>query len=218
MAVITDYTTLQSTAVEYLGRDQDTTLIARVPSFVQLCEAKLNRNLFVRQMEQRSTTTIDAGSDEPEFISLPSDFQSMRRIRLSSVNGKPCLEFRSGTQMDEIRYSAANATGRPMYFTIFGDEIELFPTPDQNYDIEMVYRKNIPALSTEDTNWLLTLAPDAYLYGTLLEAAPYLKNDERIGVWAAGFSSAIDGLNKLGMTSTFNAGPMTMRVSGSPTP
>nr|WP_249127797.1 hypothetical protein [Bradyrhizobium lablabi] len=205
---------MQTAATEYLGRDQDTTLIARIPSFIQLCEAKLNRTLFVRQMEQRSVTTLDTGTTDPEFVSLPSDFQSMRRIRLSSVSGKPCLEFRSGTQMDEIRYSAANVSGRPQFFTIMGDEIELLPTPDQNYDVEMVYRKNIPALSSNTTNWLLDLAPDAYLYGTLLEATPYLKNDERIQVWAAGFSNAIDALNNLGMTSTFNAGPLTMRVSG----
>ena len=93
MTEITDYTSLQSAVTEYLARDQDTTLIARIPTFVQLAEAKFNRQLFVRQMEQRATALVDLGSNEPEFISLPSDFQSMRRVRLSSVAGKPCLEF-----------------------------------------------------------------------------------------------------------------------------
>jgi hypothetical protein len=96
MATIDDYTTLVAAVTEYLGRDQDTTLIARIPTFVQLSEAKFNRTLFVRQMEERSTALIDTTDDEPEFISLPSDFQSMRRIRLSSVTGKPRLEFLSG--------------------------------------------------------------------------------------------------------------------------
>jgi hypothetical protein len=213
MTTITDYTTLVAAVTEYLGRDQDTTLIARIPTFVQLSEAKFNRTLFVRQMEERSTALVDTTSDEPEFISLPSDFQSMRRIRLSSVTGKPCLAFRTGTQMDEIRFSTANSTGRPQFFTVIGTEIELLPTPDQNYTIEMTYRKNVPGLQANSTNWLLTLAPDAYLYGALLEASPYLKNDQRIQVWAAGFSNAIDGLNNLGMTSAFNAGPMQMRTS-----
>jgi hypothetical protein len=214
MTTITDYTTLIAAVTEYLARDQDTTLIARIPTFVQLSEAKFNRTLFVRQMEQRSTATVDTGSTEPEFISLPSDFQSMRRIRLSSVDGKPRLEFLSGVQMDEFRLSEANVAARPRYFTIIGSEIELLPTPDGDYTIEMVYRKNVPALASNSTNWLLTLAPDAYLYGTLLEASPYTKNDERIPVWAAGFSNAIDGLNNLVLTSAFNAGPMQMRTSG----
>lgn len=214
MTEITNYTSLVTAVTEYLARDQDATLIARIPTFIQLAEAKFNRELFVRQMEGRSTTTVDTSDTEPEFISLPTDFQSMRRVRLSSVEGKPALSFRSGTQLDEYRYSIANIAARPGYFSIFGDEMELAPTPDDDYTIEMVYRKNIPALSTNSTNWLLTLAPDAYVYGALLESAPYIKEDGRIQTWALGFSTALDGLNKLGLTSTFNAGPMQMRTTG----
>lgn len=216
MALITSYATLQTTVTEYLARDQDTTLIARIPTFIQLFEAKMNRDLFVRQMEARSTTTVSIITTEPEFISLPTDFQSMRRVRLSSVTGKPCLEFKSGTQMDEFRFGTSNVTGRPHYFTVLGTEMELAPTPDANYTIEMVYRKNIPALSTpaNDPNWLLTLAPDLYLYGALLESAPYIKEDGRIQTWGLGLKTALDDLNNLGLTSTFNAGPLKMSVSG----
>jgi hypothetical protein len=212
--MITDYTSLQAAVTEYLARDQDATLIARIPTFIQLFEAKMNRSLYVRQMEQRSTTTADTLSTEPEFISLPADFQSMRRIRLSSVSGKPHLDFKSGTQLDEYRSSIGNAVGQPQFFSIFGSEIELAPTPDSNYTIEMVYRQNVPALASNSTNWLLTLAPDLYLYGALLESAPYIKEDGRIQVWATGLSTALDALNSLGMTSTFNSGPMAMRTTG----
>lgn len=211
---ITDYTSLQAAVTEYLARDQDTTLIARIPTFIQLAEAKFNRQLFMRQMEQRSTALIDIASSEPEFISLPADFQSMRRVRLSSVTGKPCLEFKSGTQMDEYRFATSDVAARPRYFTVFGDELELAPTPDAAYTIEMVYRQSIPPLASNGTNWLLALAPDLYLYGALLESAPYIKEDGRIQTWGLGCTAALNDLNSLGLTSTFNAGPMTMRVSG----
>jgi len=145
---------------------------------------------------------------------LPTDFQSMRRIRLSSVTGKPHLDFKSGTQLDEYRYSNGNATGQPLFFTIIGSEIELAPTPDANYTIEMVYRKNVPALSSNSTNWLLSLAPDLYLYGALLESAPYMKEDDRIQTWVLGFKTALDGINSLGMVSAFNAAPMAVRPTG----
>lgn len=213
--MIASYSDLQAAVVEWLARDQDTTLIARIPTFIQLFEAKMNRELFVRQMEQRSTAVTDIASTEPEFISLPSDFQSMRRVRLSDVTGKPCLQFLSGTQMDEFRFKSANTAGQPQYFTIFGDELELAPTPGSATTIEMVYRKNIPALTDTNTaNWLLTFAPDAYLYGALLESAPYIKEDGRIQTWALGLKTVLDGLNNLGMASTFNAGPLTVRTSG----
>ncbi len=214
MTQILDYASLQSAVTEYLARDQDATLIARIPTFVQLAEAKFNRQLFVRQMEQRATALVNVASGEPEFISLPGDFQSMRRVRLSSAPGKPCLDFKSGTQLDEYRFGISNVSAQPRYFTVFGDEIELAPTPDAAHTIEMVYRRTIPPLSANDTNWLLTLAPDLYLYGALLESAPYIKEDGRIQTWGLGFSSALSELNNLGLTSTFNAGPMTVHVSG----
>jgi len=129
MTQIVDYASLQSAVIEYLARDQDATLIARIPTFIQLAEAKFNRQLFVRQMEQRSTALVNLASAEPEFISLPADFQSMRRVRLSSVTGKPCIEFKSGTQLDEYRFGISDVAGQPRYFTIFGDEIEIAPTP-----------------------------------------------------------------------------------------
>jgi hypothetical protein len=211
---INTYATLVTAVTEWLARDQDATLIARIPDFIVLAEAKFNRQLFVRQMEARSTALADMTSNEPEFISLPADFQSMRRVRLSSVIGKPCLEFKSGTQMDEYRFCTSDVAAQPRYFTVFGDEIELVPTPDQAYTIEMVYRQNIPPLASNSPNWLLALAPDLYLYGALLESAPYIKEDDRIQTWSLGFTAALNDLNSLGMTSAFNAGPMTVRVSG----
>lgn len=212
---INTFATLVSAATEYLARDQDTPLIARIPDFITLLEAKGNRMLFVPQMEQRSTSTVDTTSTEPEFISLPTDFQSMRRIRLSGVTGKPPLRFLSGTQIDEMRFARDNVTDQPTSYAIMGSEIELFPTPNQNYVLEMVYRKNVPALTTSNTtNWLLTLAPDFYLYGVLLEAMPYIKQDERIQTWALGLSNALDGLNNLGFRQSFDSGPSDITLPG----
>lgn len=212
--MITDYASLQAAVIEYLARDQDVTVTARVPTLIQLCEAKLNRAVFCRQMEQRSTATLDTTITDPEFVLLPSDFQSMRRVRLSSVSGKPQLEFKSQVQLDEYRSYTSNTAGKPLYFTVSGTEMELAPTPDADYTIEMVYRQNIPPLALNSSNWLLTLAPDIYLYGTLLEAAPYIKQDSRIQVWGAAFSTCIDQLNGLSTLSGFNSGPLTMRTNG----
>jgi hypothetical protein len=214
MQQIVDFPSLQTAIVEYLARDQDTVLIARIPSFVQLFEAKMNRSLFVRQMETRATAITDPTQSEPEFIALPADFQSMRRIRLASVLGKPQLEFYSPAQLDEFRTQRGDAPGKPFFFTIFGNEIELAPTPAEAITIEMIYRQNIPALAQNNTNWLITLAPDLYLYGALMESAPYIKKDDRLQTWGALFASALNDLNELGKTSTFNAGPLQVRPAG----
>ena len=212
---ITDYTTLQSAVVEYMARDNDATLVARIPTFVQLFEAKMNRMLFVPQMEKRSTATVNTASTEPEFIALPGDFQSMRTVRLSGVTGKPRLSFMTPTQLEDYRYSIDNVTGQPIYFSVFGDEMELAPTPNEDYTLEVIYRSYLPALSDSNTtNWLLTLAPDLYLYGALLESAPYIKEDGRIQTWAAGVSTALNDLNNLGARQSFDSGPTTVSLPG----
>lgn len=209
------YTQLVTAATEWLARDNDATLIARIPDFITLCEAKLNRDLRCYQMEKRATADIDMASDEPQYISLPTDFQTMRRMRLTDVSGKPRLSYLSLVQAEEYVNKTANVSGCPQYYSIFGTEIELIPNPDATHTVEMIYRGTIPAItSLSPTNWLLTAAPDLYLYGTLLESAPYIKEDERIQTWGAGFNYALDGLNKLSMDATYNAGPLTMRLTG----
>lgn len=209
--MITDYTSLQAAVTEWLARDQDATLVARIPTFIQLAEAKFNRQLFVRQMEERSSATTEVDND---FLSLPSGFHSMRRIRITSVQGSPRLDYKNQQQIDEFRYMTANAVGQPRFFTVFGTEIEFAPTPDAAYTVEMIYRKTVPALADNSSNWLLTMAPDLYLYASLLEAAPYMKEDDRIAVWGSGFQAAMADLNNLNLTSTFNAGPLRVTVAG----
>lgn len=213
--LISDSASLTAAIIEYLGRDQDADLTARVPWFIQSFEAKMNRALFFRKMEQRSTAQTDPNATEPEFIALPADFQTMRRIRITggAQVGIPYLEYMSNQQMDEFKASHTT-TGQPQYFTIFGDEIELGPSPDAIYTLEMVYRQNLPPLATNSTNWLLTLAPDLYLYGALMEASPRIKKDTRIQVWGALLNGALNDLNELGKTSQFNAGPLIVAPSG----
>ena len=60
------------------------------------------------------------------------------------------------------------------------------PTPNSNYPVEVLYYELPPLLSDEvQTNWITERVPQLLLYATLLEAAPFLKNDERIQVWQA---------------------------------
>jgi hypothetical protein len=208
---LSNYTELQATVAGYLARDD---LTSRIPDFVVLAEAKFNRVLLHPRMETRTTLTVDTNLASPEFLDLPTDFQTMRMVRLPDETGKPRLQFLTQTQMDDYRYSTDNVTGTPVYFTIVGDQIELAPTPNEDMDIEVLYRGNIPALVSNSTNWLLTLAPDLYLYGTLLEASPYIQNDARISVWGSAVATVIDQLNIHGERQSFDSGPTTISLPG----
>ena len=208
---LSTYTDLKATIASYLARDDLTSVI---PDFITLAEAKFNRALFVPQMEQRSTATVDTTSTEPEFVSLPGDFQTMRAVRLNGVTGKPRLSYLSKTQLDDYRYGIDNVTDQPAYFTIIGSEMELAPTPNDAFTLEMTYRKNLSPLASNSTNWLLTNHPDAYLYGSLMESEPYMKNDQRVQLWAAALSTVIGDINLLGARQSIDAGPSTIWLPG----
>jgi hypothetical protein len=208
---ISTYVELQAAAANWLARDD---LTLRIPEFITLAEAKFNRVLFHPRMETRDTLTVNTLLTDPEFLDLPTDFQTMRMVRLPDEVGKPRLQFMSQTQMDDYRYSRDNVAGTPVYFTIVGDQIELAPTPNEDMDVEVLYRANIPALADNSVNWLLTAAPDLYLYGTLLEAAAYNPGDPRITIWAAGFQEVMDQLNTLGDRQSFDSGPSTVSLPG----
>ena len=140
---------------------------------------------------------------------LPADYLSHRRV---TWTGSPRVELQYvHPSYLQAAYPSAPADV-PRIFTIEGSTLKVRPL--DSTALEVNYFQKIPPLATNDPNWLLTLAPDLYLYGALLESAPYIKEDGRIQTWALGFSSALNELNNLGPTSTFNAGPVTVHVSG----
>jgi hypothetical protein len=90
----------------------------------------------------------------------------------------------------------------------------LYPTPDDAYDIELLYVAKIPDLATASVNWVLQDAPDVYLYGSLLHSAPYLVEDARIAVWAQMYSAAVAQLNQSSEKARMSGSGLTMKVRG----
>lgn len=183
---ITTYAELQTAVSNWLERSD---LTDRIPEFIALFEALANRDLKVRQMEQRDTTTISS-----EFTTLPAAYLDAMAIRLSDGSCSWALDPTPRDVLDTYQ----SQTGQPRLFTITGNELQVYPAPDKSYTARLTYLRTIPALSESNpSNWLLALAPDAYLYGTLLQAAPYLMDNTMASVWADGFRNAMAGVSRL---------------------
>ncbi len=113
--------------------------------------------------------------------------------------------------MDTLK-SQSSASGKPKYFSITGADLEFYPAPDTSYGIEVIYYATITPLSDDTTNFLLTNHNDIYLYGTLVQAEPFLMNDERIGVWGAFLGKAIEELRVSDERSQTESGTIVMRA------
>jgi hypothetical protein len=88
---------------------------------------------------------------------------------------------------------AGQGQGKPKAYSIVGTEILLKPTPDAAYTLEIVYGENVQALSDEDTNnTILSRHPDAYLYGSLMNAYTYLMDEARASQYDQLFTRIMD--------------------------
>ena len=201
---ITSYSTLISAVKTYLNRSDISD--AQIKEFISLAEASFNRVLRTRNQITRSTSDIST-----QFVSQPTDLLELYNIQL---NSDPIvrLEQVSLSKMDELK-SASSTTGKPRYFSITGADFEFYPAPDTTYEIEVIYYKTIAPLSDSNTdNFLLTNQNDIYLFGTLVQAEPFLMNDERIGVWGALLGKGIEELRVSDQRSQTESGTIVMRA------
>lgn len=203
MATITNYSTLKSTIADYLNRAD---LTSQIETFIQLAEADLNTRLRCREMIVRAEAT----SDE-EFVQLPSNW--LEAINLHIVGGKQPLRYITLDEADTINKQQVYTS--PNFYSLMNGAIEIVPAPAQNIDIEMIYYRTIPALSDQNTtNWLLTKAPDVYLYGALTHAAPFLMDDQRIPVFAQIYMTRTQALNDESQRSLHSGSPLIARTRG----
>lgn len=180
---ITTYAELQDEIAAWLDK---TDLTARIKAFIGLAEANLRRDLRVADAETSASLTINS-----RYVDLPSDWLETIRIDCNGNSLRPS----SRHDMARMRYEGS-ASGEPRYWSPAGDKIEFFPTPDSSYTGTLWYFQAMTPLSDANTsNYILATYPDLYLYGSLIHAAPFLVEDERLNVWASLYSAAIKNAN-----------------------
>lgn len=198
------YTNLKAEIADWLNR-QD--LTAQIPTFIRLTEAQVERMLRVREMITRSYATLTG-----QYIALPLDYLALSNVQLNT-NPVQQLQYVTNHELDNVR-ARKEAADRPLYYSIVGDSIEVAPIPDDSYEIEIIYYAEIPKLTdtVQETNWLLDKHPDLYLYGSLMNAAPYLENDQRVQVWGQALSGILEDIRVADERSKAAGSPLKMRI------
>jgi hypothetical protein len=198
------YAELQTAMADFLNRDDLTSVL---PTFIRLAESRIDRDLRHFRQEKRSTAQLDT-----QYSAIPADY--LRPIRLQILDGSTNpVEPISTAQMLQLRADNYDHTGKPTHYALTAGGLELYPTPDVVYNASLVYYARVAALSgANTTNWLLTEAPDAYLYGSLVHSAPYLKDDAKIAVWDGLYKAAMDNLNATSADAKYGGSGLTMKT------
>lgn len=178
---ITTYAELKTAVANWLADD---TLTTYIPDFITLAEARIYRELKVRQMETALSSAISSG-----VLAVPTGFTQMK---WAYVNGSPTSPLQQvSLEYLYSQYPARSSGGKPRYFAREGENFVFGPYPDSTYTIKGVYYKKLAALSDSNTtNWLITDAPDLILFASLVEARSFIMDDTRIPLWEARYINA----------------------------
>ena len=211
MTIITNYGELKTEIANYLNRDD---LTNRIPGFIDLAQDRIAKVVRAKEMEQTHTTATVASQNN---YSLPADYLEFRRVYHDDSTTKTRLEFRSPAHYWSVYGNSADGT--PVVFTIEAAEILLGPAPDAIESIELLYYGRPTNFSSDsDTNTLLTNATGLYLYGALLESAPFLGNDPRLVIWTQMFEDMVARTNESDITDRYSGDPGVMRVAAQNNP
>ena len=192
------YDDLKSAIASWLARDD---LTAYIPDFITLFEAAACRRLKVRLQETTTTLTPSSG-----VATIPSDFLGYRRV---TWTGQPTHDLKYVTPPVYSGYIDSGA-GIPTVFTIEGSSLRVAPSNDTA--LTFTYNQRITAASSA-LSWLFTNHPDAYLFGSLVEANAFNKGKgfESAALWKSRRDEAFDEIARLDFNERQG---MTMRIMG----
>jgi len=197
------YAEIKSLVANYLGRDD---LTSQIVDFVKLAEVRMRRDLRLREMLTSTDLTVSSTN-----VAIPSDFAELRELHIDS-NPITQLDYLPPTMF--FRTARTKEVGKPVFYTMDGDNFKFGPSPDTTYTAKLLYYANPEFLSDSNTsNVFLQVAPDCLLYGALAESEPFLMNDQRITVWASLYDRARQQLTIADDAGEFSGNPMAMSVT-----
>lgn len=201
------YSDLVSAVGDWLERAD---LDARIPDFIRLCESKLNRSLNIRSLESDVAMTGVPGS---RFIALPAGFRNPINFWITYPTGQ-----RRPLRFTEPGLVEADTTAsEPRSWCVDGTNIAFERPCDQAYDFVMRSVGGLALSAGNPTNLVLDLYPDLYLFGTCLEAGPYLRDNDLLAIFKSRFDEALEearwkeARNKSLVTLTTEPGILLLR-------
>jgi len=175
-AAVMTYDSLTTDITQYLERS-DAAVVNQIPSFIMLAEFEIAEQIKTLGQQQVVESTMTVG--EP-VIPKPARWRKTVSMNVTVSGQIQPILLRKYEYLRQYAPSSTT-TSTPLYYSDYNyDNWLVAPTPDQAYSFEVLYYERLaPLSSTNQTNWITQNAPNAMLYGTLLQAMPFLKNDQR---------------------------------------
>ena len=190
-AAVMTYNSLVDDIESYLERT-DTATIQKIPTFIMLAEQVLATDLkFLGNMTVSQSTMV---ANQP-VIDKPARWRKTVSMNVT-VDGERRPVFLRRYEYLREYWPDPTQTDVPLYYCDYDYTHWLVaPTPTSAYNFEVLYYERLQPLdSSNQTNWFTIYAPQALLYGSLLQAMPFLKNDDRVPMWQAQYGQVVSTL------------------------
>lgn len=185
------YDSLTQLVLQYLERS-DPAVVAFIPTAITLAEFEIAQNIKTLGQMEVADSTMGIGN---AVIAKPARWRKTVSMTVVTPTGKQPVYLRKLEYLNNY-WPDISATGTPLFYADYdADHWFIAPTPDSAYAFEaLCYTRLAPLDSANQTNWLTQNAPNAMLFGTLKQTAPFLKDDARLAVWAGLFDAALAAL------------------------
>jgi hypothetical protein len=176
-----------------------------VPNFIQNAENKLYRTLNLRNEETALSVSISSG-----VAAVPTDFKA---LKFAYFDATPVSLLRwVGVEELYNDYPDRSDSGTPLVISREAGNFVFGPVSSAGTLKGVYYAKQDP-LRTTDPSWYVTNAPEVLLYGALLEAAPFIREDERLQTWGQLYQSGVETLEMEQRNAETSKGQLTQRAS-----
>ena len=185
------YDSLTQTVLQYLERS-DPAVVAFIPTAITMAEFEIAQNIKTLGQMEVADSAMSIGNP---VIAKPARWRKTVSMTVTTPTGKQPIFLRKLEYLNNY-WPNVTATDVPLFYADYDAEHWFIaPTPDAAYAFEaLCYTRLAPLDSSNQTNWLTQNAPNAMLFGTLKQTAPFLKDDARLAVWAGLFDAALAAL------------------------
>jgi hypothetical protein len=196
-ASVMTYDSLAENVQSYLERT-DTSTIEKIPLFIMLAEQQIALDIKFLGNLIVNTSTMTIGEN---IIAKPARWRKTVSMNATVAGQRVPVLLRKYEYLREYAPDPT-VTGIPQYYCDYDYTHWLVaPTPDVAYNFEVLYYERVQPLdSSNQSNWFTEYAPQALLYGSLLQAMPFLKNDPRVGLWQTLYSQTVAALKNEDLT------------------
>ena len=185
------YNSLTDLVLQYLERS-DPAVVAFIPTAISLAEFEIAQDIKTLGQMEVVTANMEIGNP---VIQKPARWRKTVSMTLTTPTGKQPVLLRKLEYLNNY-WPVVATTGTPLFYADYDyDNWFVAPTPSAAYAFEaLCYTRLQPLDSATQTNWLTQNAPNAMLFGTLKQTAPFLKDDVRLALWSGLFDAAMAAL------------------------